>query len=89
MLDVTGNGRYARKIAVACRRERACRLHRLAPSPQDLDQLVRADPSSKSAPKRSARGHNLITASYEMQVSSPSMTIGHPNPRHLAPTCYC
>jgi type VII secretion ATPase EccA len=45
MLDVAGNGRYARKIAVACRRERARRLHRLAPSPQDLDQLVRADQS--------------------------------------------
>lgn len=45
MLDVAGNGRYARKVAVACRRERARRLHRLAPNPQDLDQLVRADPS--------------------------------------------
>lgn len=45
MLDVAGNGRYARKIAVACRRERARRLHRLAPSPQDLDHLVRADQS--------------------------------------------
>jgi hypothetical protein len=45
MLDVAGNGRYARKITVACRRERARRLHRLAPSPQDLEQLVRTDPS--------------------------------------------
>jgi type VII secretion ATPase EccA len=45
MLDIAGNGRYARKIAVACRRERARRLHRLAPNPQDLDQIVRADPS--------------------------------------------
>ena len=45
MLDLAGNGRYARKVTVACRRERARRLHRLAPSPQDLDQLVRADPS--------------------------------------------
>ena len=45
MLDVAGNGRYARKIAIACKRERARRLHRLAPSPTDLDHLVRADPS--------------------------------------------
>jgi type VII secretion ATPase EccA len=45
MLDLAGNGRYARKITVACRRERARRLHRLAPSPQELEQLVRTDPS--------------------------------------------
>jgi type VII secretion ATPase EccA len=45
LLDVAGNGRYARKVTVACRRERARRLHRLAPNPQDLDQLVRTDPS--------------------------------------------
>jgi type VII secretion ATPase EccA len=45
MLDIAGNGRYARKIAVACKRERARRLHRLAPSSQGVDQLVRADPS--------------------------------------------
>jgi type VII secretion ATPase EccA len=45
LLDVAGNGRYARKVTVACRRERARRLHKLAPSPQDLEQLVRTDPS--------------------------------------------
>ena len=45
LLDVAGNGRYARKVTVACRRERARRLHRLAPNPQELDQLVRTDPS--------------------------------------------
>jgi|GEM_PF-1809667 len=45
LLDVAGNGRYARKVTVACRRERARRLHRLAPSPAELDQLVRSDPS--------------------------------------------
>jgi type VII secretion ATPase EccA len=45
MLDIAGNGRYARKIAVACRRERARRLHHLAPNPQELKQLVRADPA--------------------------------------------
>ena len=45
MLDVAGNGRYARKVTVACRRERARRLHRLAPTPQDLERLVRTDPS--------------------------------------------
>ncbi|MGB9308169.1 MAG: hypothetical protein WCB92_32140 [Mycobacterium sp.] len=45
MLDVAGNGRYARKVTVACRRERARRIHRLAPSPQGLERLVRTDPS--------------------------------------------
>lgn len=45
LLDVAGNGRYARKVTVACRRERARRLHKVAPSPQDLEQLVRTDPS--------------------------------------------
>jgi type VII secretion ATPase EccA len=45
LLDVAGNGRYARKVTVACRRERARRLHKLAPRPQDLEQLVRTDPS--------------------------------------------
>jgi hypothetical protein len=45
MLDVAGNGRYTGKVTVACRREGARRLHRLAPSPQDLEQLVRTDPS--------------------------------------------
>jgi len=45
LLDVAGNGRYARKVVVACKRERARRLHRLAPGPQDLEQLVRADPT--------------------------------------------
>jgi len=45
LLDVAGNGRYARKVTVACRRERARRLHRLAPSPAELDQLVRSDPA--------------------------------------------
>lgn len=46
MLDVAGNGRYARKVLSACKSERARRLHRAAPQPQDLDQLVRADPSA-------------------------------------------
>lgn len=45
MLDVAGNGGYARKVTVACRRERARRLHKVAPSPQDLERLVRTDPS--------------------------------------------
>ena len=45
MLDAAGNGRYARKVTVACRRERARRLHKIAPGPQDLEQLVRTDPS--------------------------------------------
>jgi hypothetical protein len=32
-------------VTVACRRERARLLHRVAPSPQNLEQLVRTDPS--------------------------------------------
>ena len=31
-LDVAGNGRYARKVVIACKRERAPRLHTLAPA---------------------------------------------------------
>jgi type VII secretion ATPase EccA len=46
MLDVAGNGRYARKVLSACKSERARRLHRAAPQPEDLNQLVRADPSA-------------------------------------------
>jgi type VII secretion ATPase EccA len=46
MLDAAGNGRYARKVLSACKSERARRLFRAAPQPQDLDQLVRADPSA-------------------------------------------
>jgi type VII secretion ATPase EccA len=43
-LDVAGNGRYARKVAIACKRERARRLHTLAPA--DLAELARTDPSA-------------------------------------------
>lgn len=46
MLDVAGNGRYARKVVGACKSERARRLYRAAPLPQDLEQLVQADPSA-------------------------------------------
>jgi type VII secretion ATPase EccA len=46
LLDVAGNGRYARKVVIACKRERARRLHRLAPAPDDLEALVRADPGA-------------------------------------------
>ncbi|WP_071286307.1 AAA family ATPase [Mycolicibacterium llatzerense] len=46
MLDVAGNGRYARKVMVACKSERARRLYRAAPLPQDLEVLVRSDPSA-------------------------------------------
>ncbi len=46
MLDVAGNGRYARKVVAACKSERARRLYRTAPQPQDLEALVRADPSA-------------------------------------------
>jgi hypothetical protein len=42
-LDVAGNGRYARKVVIACKRERARRLHTLAPG--ELAELAKADPS--------------------------------------------
>jgi type VII secretion ATPase EccA len=42
-LDVAGNGRYARKVVVACKRERARRLHTVAPA--ELAELAKTDPS--------------------------------------------
>ena len=42
-LDVAGNGRYARKVVIACKRERARRLHTVAP--QELAELAKADPA--------------------------------------------
>jgi hypothetical protein len=39
-LDVAGNGRYARKVVIACKRERARRLHVMAPA-----ELAKSDPS--------------------------------------------
>ena len=42
-LDVAGNGRYARKVVIACKRERARRLHTVAPA--ELAELSRSDPS--------------------------------------------
>ncbi len=44
MLDVAGNGRYARKVVGACKSERARRLYRAAPLPEDLDRLVHNGP---------------------------------------------
>jgi hypothetical protein len=41
-LDVAGNGRYARKVVVACKRERVRRLHTVAPA--EL-ALAKTDPS--------------------------------------------
>jgi type VII secretion ATPase EccA len=43
-LDVAGNGRYARKVVIACKRERARRLHTVAP--QQLAKLARTDRSA-------------------------------------------
>jgi len=43
MLDVAGNGRYARKVIIACKRERARRLHTVAP--QELATLAKSDPT--------------------------------------------
>jgi hypothetical protein len=42
-LDVAGNGRYARKVVIACKRERARRLHVMAPA--ELAELAKSDPS--------------------------------------------
>ena len=42
-LDVAGNGRYARKVVIACKRERARRLHTVAPA--ELAELASTDPS--------------------------------------------
>jgi ESX secretion system protein EccA len=42
-LDVAGDGRYARKVAIACKRERARRLHTVAPA--ELAELAKSDPS--------------------------------------------
>jgi hypothetical protein len=42
-LDVAGNGRYARKVVIACNPERARRLHTVPPV--ELAQLARTDPS--------------------------------------------
>jgi SpoVK/Ycf46/Vps4 family AAA+-type ATPase len=42
-LDVAGNGRYARKVVIACKRERARRLHTVAPA--ELAELAKSDPS--------------------------------------------
>ena len=46
MLDAAGNGRYARKVVTACKSERARRLRHAAPLPQDLEQMLRADPTA-------------------------------------------
>jgi hypothetical protein len=40
---VAGNGRYARKVIIACKRERARRLHTVAP--QELAALANSDPA--------------------------------------------
>jgi hypothetical protein len=42
-LDVAGNGRYARKVVIACKRERARRLQTIAPA--ELAELANSDPS--------------------------------------------
>ena len=42
-LDVAGNGRYARKVVIACKRERARRLQTIAPA--ELAELAKSDPS--------------------------------------------
>ncbi|WP_094287302.1 AAA family ATPase [Mycobacterium lehmannii] len=42
-LDIAGNGRYARKVVIACKRERARRLS--TNTPEELSALAAADPS--------------------------------------------
>jgi hypothetical protein len=41
-LDVAGNGRYARKVVIACRRERARRLHVVVAELSELAKTVGA-----------------------------------------------
>jgi type VII secretion ATPase EccA len=41
-LDVAGNGRYARKVVIACKRERARRLHTIPP--HELAEMAKLDP---------------------------------------------
>ena len=43
-LDVAGNGRYARKVVIACKRERARRHLHLAA--QQLAELARTNPAA-------------------------------------------
>jgi hypothetical protein len=43
-LDVAGNGRYARKVVIACKRERARRMHVMAPA-ELANTLANTDPS--------------------------------------------
>ncbi|WP_158084873.1 hypothetical protein [Mycobacterium heidelbergense] len=43
LLDAFGNAHYARDVTAACRRARIRRLHRLAPRPRDLEQLLRTN----------------------------------------------
>jgi type VII secretion ATPase EccA len=43
LLDIAGNGRFARKVVIGCKRERARRLHTVAPA--ELAELAKADPS--------------------------------------------
>ncbi|OIN80784.1 AAA family ATPase [Mycobacterium malmoense] len=44
LLDVAGNARYVGDVIAVCQRARTRRLRRLAPSPRDLEQLVRTAP---------------------------------------------
>src|SRR6201999_151088 len=41
-LDVAGNGRYARKVVIACKRERPRRLHTIPP--HELAEMAKQDP---------------------------------------------
>jgi len=49
MLDVAGNGRYARKLTVACRRERARRTSNNSPRP------IRAESQRRGHAARAGR----------------------------------
>lgn len=42
-LDIAGNGRFARKVIIACKRERARRLHTIPPA--QLSELAQSDPT--------------------------------------------
>ena len=90
MLDVAGNGRYARKVTVACRRERARRLHRLAPSPRTSNNSCGTSrPCSRSA-SRTCSARLLNRGQLQKRETGPA---SRPPPKTAAPTAaqpsYC
>ena len=55
---MAGNGRYARKVIIACKRERARRLHTVAP--QELAALANSDPDTATGHREVALAHREL-----------------------------